>query len=90
MSITSAVLKYFRTPPGAARAQQGAEAGRREALLKDMEQQAETGAEQGIIGKFGVGFYSSYMVSDNVNVLSRDAENNEIVIEVCTYQLLHT
>ena len=30
------------------------------------------------IGQFGVGFYSSYMVADNVEVLSRDAENEEI------------
>ena len=30
------------------------------------------------IGQFGVGFYSSYMVADNVNVLSRDAEDDEI------------
>ncbi len=30
------------------------------------------------IGQFGVGFYSSYMVSDKVDVLSRDAENDEI------------
>lgn len=41
--------------------------------LKNMEQQAETGAEQGIIGKFGVGFYSSFMVGDKVAVRSKSA-----------------
>jgi len=29
------------------------------------------------IGQFGVGFYSSYMVADNVGVLSKNAENKE-------------
>jgi molecular chaperone HtpG len=38
-----------------------------------------------IIGKFGLGFYSSFMVSDNVEILSRSykAEGNEAARWVC-------
>ena len=49
-----------------------------EAFLKDLEQAKDNkDAAQSLIGKFGVGFYSAFMVADKVEVLTRKAGESE-------------
>jgi len=43
-----------------------------QAFLEELQNQAE--ASSTIIGQFGVGFYSAFMVSDRVDVYSQTAE----------------
>ena len=51
------------------------------AFLSELSKSAETGgavdASRGIIGKFGVGFYSAFMVGDRVQVRSKSAYKKE-------------
>lgn len=53
-------------------------------LQINQEAAAGTGVEQGIIGKFGVGFYSAFMVGDLVEVRSKSAfaDNADLVPKV--------
>ena len=44
-------------------------------FIEAMKSKKET--DMSAIGQFGVGFYSSYMVAENVKVLSKQAEDNE-------------
>lgn len=49
-----------------------------EAFLKDLEKAKDNkDAAQSLIGKFGVGFYSAFMVADKVEVLTRKAGEGE-------------
>lgn len=43
------------------------------AFLEQLDNQQESSATSGIIGKFGVGFYSAFMVADKIDVYSRSA-----------------
>ncbi len=45
---------------------------------------ADTAAESGIIGHFGLGFYSSFMVSERVEVLSRSYTGEELIRWDCS------
>lgn len=45
---------------------------------------ADTAAESGIIGHFGLGFYSSFMVSDTVDVITRSYTGTPTVKWTCT------
>ena len=41
-------------------------------------------SDSGIIGHFGLGFYSSFMVSDTVDVITRSVDGSDTVKLVCT------
>lgn len=45
---------------------------------------ADTSAESGIIGHFGLGFYSSFMVSDTVDVITRSYTSDRVIKWSCT------
>ena len=45
---------------------------------------ADTAAESGIIGHFGLGFYSSFMVSDTVDVITRSYLSDSVIKWSCT------
>ena len=46
-------------------------------FLKDLKEARGSGDEEGLIGQFGVGFYSSFMVADEVTLLTRRAGETE-------------
>jgi len=48
--------------------------------LKEMKEKGDTTHEAELIGQFGVGFYSAFMVSDNISVITRKAgkENSAV------------
>ena len=45
---------------------------------------ADTAAESGIIGHFGLGFYSSFMVSDTVDVITRSYTSDKAIKWSCS------
>ncbi|WP_333778445.1 molecular chaperone HtpG [Streptomyces sp. IBSBF 3136] len=45
--------------------------------LREAKEDAKEGAEEGLIGQFGVGFYSGFMVADAVTLVTRRARESE-------------
>lgn len=46
-------------------------------FLRDLKEAESTAAAEGLIGQFGVGFYSSFMVADEVTLLTRRAGESQ-------------
>ena len=46
--------------------------------------EGENGSDNGIIGHFGLGFYSSFMVSDSVDVITRSYTGGNFIKWTCT------
>ncbi len=46
--------------------------------------EGENGSDNGIIGHFGLGFYSSFMVSDTVDVITRSYLDNDYIKWTCS------
>ncbi|VAW10946.1 Chaperone protein HtpG [hydrothermal vent metagenome] len=55
-----------------------ARSGTRAFVSEAEKNQSETAAPSGLIGQFGVGFYSSFIVAENVEVISRRAGSDEV------------
>lgn len=53
-------------------------------FIQKYEGSEDDAAKDGIIGHFGLGFYSSFMVSDTVDVITRSYKSEEAVKWVCT------
>lgn len=53
-------------------------------FIQKYEGNEEDAAKDGIIGHFGLGFYSSFMVSDTVDVITRSYKSEDAVKWVCT------
>ena len=46
-------------------------------FLRKLKESQEAAASQDLIGQFGIGFYSSFMVADKVTLVTRHARSNE-------------
>ncbi len=53
-------------------------------FIQKYEGNEEDAAKDGIIGHFGLGFYSSFMVSDTVDVITRSYKSEDAVKWVCS------
>ena len=52
-------------------------------FIQKYEDQSEEGAKNGIIGHFGLGFYSSFMVSDSVEVITKSYTDAPAIRWIC-------